>query len=46
MNEEQLAQFRAVLATLPPAPASLAASGGVMLGPEYAFDLARPGIAL
>ena len=31
---------------LPPAPASLAASGGVMLGRDYAFDLARPGIAL
>ena len=46
MNAQQLARFRATLAMLPPAPASLAASGGVMLGPDYAFDLARPGIAL
>jgi alanine racemase len=46
MNAEQLVRFRSALALLPPAPASLAASGGVVLGPEYAFDLARPGIAL
>lgn len=46
MNAEQLARFRSALALLPSVPASLAASGGVMLGPEYAFDLARPGIAL
>jgi alanine racemase len=46
MNAQQLARFRAALAMLPPAPASLAASGGVMLGRDYAFDLARPGIAL
>jgi alanine racemase len=46
MNAEQLARFRAALALLPPAPASLAASGGVMLGHDYAFDIARPGIAL
>ena len=31
---------------LPPAPASLAASHGAMLGPEYHFDLVRPGVAL
>lgn len=46
MNAEQLARFRAVLAMLPPAPASLAASGGVLLGPDYAFDMVRPGLAL
>ncbi|HEY2444622.1 MAG TPA: alanine racemase [Rhizomicrobium sp.] len=46
MNSEQLGRFRAALALLPPAPASLAASGGIMLGRDYAFDLARPGIAL
>jgi alanine racemase len=31
---------------LPPAPASLASSGGVLLGKDYAFDLVRPGIGL
>jgi alanine racemase len=33
-------------AKLPPAPASLANSGGTFLGPEYHYDLVRPGIAL
>jgi len=46
MNAEQLSRFRAGLATLPPAPASLASSGGILLGRDYAFDLVRPGIAL
>ncbi|HEY6579478.1 MAG TPA: alanine racemase [Rhizomicrobium sp.] len=46
MNAQQLARFRAALAMLPPAPASLAASGGVLLGKEFAFDMVRPGIAL
>ncbi len=46
MNADQLARFRAVLAMLPPAPASLAASGGILLGKDYAFDLVRPGIGL
>jgi alanine racemase len=31
---------------LPPAPASLAASGGVLLGKDYHFDLVRPGVGL
>lgn len=46
MNAVQLARFKAALAALPPAPASLAASGGVFLGRDYHFDLARPGIGL
>jgi alanine racemase len=46
MNREQLARFRAALAALPGAPASLSPSGGVCLGREFAFDLVRPGIAL
>jgi alanine racemase len=46
MNATQLRQFRAALAVLPSAPASLAASDGIMLGKDYAFDLVRPGIAL
>jgi alanine racemase len=46
MNQEQLSRFRQALAMLPPAPASLAASHGAMLGPDYHFDLVRPGVAL
>lgn len=46
MNAEQLARFRQALAMLPPAPASLAASHGAMLGLDYHFDLVRPGVAL
>jgi alanine racemase len=46
MNHDQLGRFRSALAALPPAPASFSPSGGVCLGPEYAFDLVRPGIAL
>ena len=46
MNAEQLSRFRQALAMLPPAPASLAASHGAMLGMEYHFDLVRPGVAL
>ncbi len=45
-NRAQLSRFKAALALLPAAPASLAASGGIFLGPEYHFDLVRPGIAL
>ena len=44
MNDEQLSRFRAALAMLPPAPASLAASGGAYLGTDYHFDLVRPGV--
>jgi alanine racemase len=46
MNAEQLSRFQQALAMLPAAPASLAASHGAMLGPEYHFDLVRPGIGL
>jgi alanine racemase len=46
MNDHQLSAFRVVLADLPPAPASLANSGGIFLGPDFRFDLVRPGIAL
>ena len=46
MNERQRERFEALRAKLPPAPASLANSGGVFLGPRYHFDLVRPGIAL
>jgi len=46
MNGVQLSRFRQALAMLPPAPASLAASHGAMLGVDYHFDLVRPGVAL
>lgn len=46
MNREQFARFKSALARLPAAPASLASSGGVLLGKDYAFDMVRPGIGL
>ena len=46
MNRRQLALFREVRAQFPDLPASLANSAGVFLGPDYHFDLVRPGIAL
>ncbi len=46
LNAGQLAGFRAALALLPRAPASLAASSGIFLGPDYHFDITRPGAAL
>jgi alanine racemase len=45
-NPGQLAAFRAMLGALPAAPASLAATGGVLLGPDYHFAMTRPGIGL
>ena len=46
LNELQLTRFNELRRKLPDAPASLANSGGVFLGPDYHFDLVRPGIAL
>src|SRR6185312_7741941 len=46
LNAEQLAAFRATLAHLPRAPASLAASSGLFLSQDYHFQIARPGVAL
>jgi len=45
-NEMQRANFDRLRALLPPAPASLAASDGLMLGKPYHYDLVRPGYAL
>ncbi|MCA3256060.1 MAG: alanine racemase [Alphaproteobacteria bacterium] len=44
LNARQLAAFRALDAG--GAQRSLANSAGICLGPDYAFDLTRPGIAL
>jgi len=46
INGEQLQRFRAFLRTMPGAPTSLANSSGIFLGPDYHFDLLRPGAAL
>ena len=45
-NEAQLRAFTALAARLPPAPRSLAATAGILLGPAYHFDLTRPGVGL
>ncbi|MAY68523.1 MAG: alanine racemase [Rhodospirillaceae bacterium] len=45
-NAQQLALFREARAHLPMGRASFANSSGVFLGPDYHFDLARPGVAL
>ncbi|HEX4111138.1 MAG TPA: alanine racemase [Stellaceae bacterium] len=46
VNRTQLDAFRALLKSLPLAPASLAAGSGIFLGPAYHFDFVRPGAAL
>ncbi|MFN3973072.1 MAG: alanine racemase [Gemmobacter sp.] len=45
MNEDQLAQFHAMTDGTD-LPRSLAATGGILLGARYHFDLTRPGIGL
>lgn len=46
LNAAQLQRFQAVRAQFPTARASLANSAGVFLGPDFGFDVVRPGIAL
>lgn len=46
MNRMQLECFTRYRALLPAASASLANSSGTFLGPDFHFDLVRPGIAL
>ncbi|MDF2142731.1 alanine racemase [Paenirhodobacter sp. CAU 1674] len=45
MNARQLAEFRYMTDGLD-VPRSLSATGGLLLGPEYHFDVTRPGIGL
>ena len=45
MNRQQLDQFHLMTDGIS-VPRSLAATGGILLGPEYHFDLTRPGIGL
>ncbi len=45
-NESQRAAFARLRPLLPAAPASLAASYGIFLGPAFHLDMVRPGVAL
>ncbi len=45
MNAQQLAAFRAMTEGLD-CPRSLANTGGVLMGPDYHFELTRPGIGV
>jgi alanine racemase len=45
MNMAQLAEFHAMTDGID-VPRSLSATGGILLGPEFHFDLTRPGIGL
>lgn len=46
MNAQQLARFAEAAAHIPAAQHSLANSAGIALGPDYHFDLTRPGLSL
>ena len=46
MSRRQRDDFADALARLPRAPASLSASSGIFLGPDYLFDMVRPGVCL
>jgi alanine racemase len=45
-NEAQRKLFEQLRARLPQAPASFANSPGILLGPDYCYDLVRPGLAI
>ena len=45
-NANQLKNFLEVRSVFPQARASLAASAGIFLGPDYVFDVVRPGVSL
>ncbi|PZO51408.1 MAG: alanine racemase [Alphaproteobacteria bacterium] len=46
MNALQLKRFIDAATLFPKAPRSLASTGGVLIGPDYHFDLIRPGVGL
>ena len=46
LNAEQLSEFRDAVQKIPHEMAVLANSSGVFLGPDYHFDMIRPGVAL
>jgi len=45
-NAVQLKRFVDAATLFPKAPLSLASTGGILIGPDYHFDLVRPGIGL
>jgi alanine racemase len=45
-NAKQLAAFREIASLFSGVPASLSNSSGIFLGPQFQFDLVRPGAAL
>jgi alanine racemase len=46
LNAKQLASFREIASLFSGVPASLSNSSGIFLGPQFQFDLVRPGAAL
>ena len=46
MNAVQLKRFIDAASLFPKAPLSLAATAGALIGPDYHFDLIRPGVGL
>jgi alanine racemase len=46
VNARQLAAFREIASLFSGVPTSLANSSGIYLGPQFVFDLVRPGAAL
>ena len=46
LNAAQLARFTQACAAIPARRRSLANSAGITLGPDYAFDVTRPGLSL
>jgi alanine racemase len=46
LNAKQLATFREIASLYDGVPASLANSSGIFLGPQFQFDMVRPGAAL
>ncbi len=45
-NPAQLAEFTRLTESLGETPRSLAATAGILLGPDYHFDMTRPGIGI
>lgn len=45
-NRQQLERFAAIRPLFPQARASFAASAGIFLGPDFRFDIVRPGVSL
>jgi len=46
INARQLAAFREIASQFSGVPAALSNSSGIFLGPQYQFDMVRPGAAL